>query len=61
MALETRYKRKIDVRHNVLRWLVRYAAMVFNLRHVGEDGGMACERRKGRKFKVTLPELGEYV
>ena len=38
MALETRYQKKINESHNVLPWLIMYAAMLINICRVGEDG-----------------------
>ena len=42
-------------------WMVRWAAMSCSRYLVGKDGRTAYERRKGRRFKKTLPEMGECV
>ena len=61
MSLETRYQMKVDESHNVLPWLIMYAAMLINICRVGEDGKAAYERRRGKKFKRELPEFGESI
>ena len=61
MSLETRYKMKIEEGHNVLPWLVMYAAMLLNICSVGEDGRTAYERRRGKKFRREVPEFGESI
>ena len=60
-ALETRYKMKISETHNVLAWLIMYAAMLINICSVGEDSRTAYERLRGKKFKREIPEFGESV
>ena len=61
MSLETRYNRKIGEGHNILPWLIMYAAMLINICSIGEDGKTAYERRRGKKFKRELPEFGESI
>ena len=61
MSLETRYQMKVEESHNVLPWLIMYAAMLINICRVGEDGKTAYERRRGKKFKRELPEFGESI
>ena len=51
MSLETPYEVKIEEGHNVLPWLIMCAAMLLNICSVGEHGRMACERRRGKKFR----------
>ena len=43
MALETRFKTQTANPHNVLPWLVMYAAMLINICSVGEDVKTAYE------------------
>ena len=38
-----------------------HAAMLINLCKMGDDGLTAYERRKGKKFNRTLPEIGEGI
>ena len=52
---------KIPVTHDVLPWLIMYAAMLINICRVGEDGKTAYERRRGKKFKREIPQFGESV
>ena len=61
MALETRYKRNIGEAHDILPWLIMYAAMLINICSVGGHGKMAYERRRGRPFKREVPEFAESV
>ena len=61
MAWETRCKRKIEETHNILPWLIMYAAMLENICKVGEDGKTAYERRRGKKFKRDTTEFGESI
>ena len=60
-ALESRYHMKIGESHNVLPWLVMYAAMLIIACKVGDDGKTAYERRRRKKFKRELPEFGEII
>ena len=52
---------KIQEGHNVLPWLIMYAAMLLNICRVGEDGRTAYERRRGKKFRREVPEFGESI
>ena len=61
LAVEWRYKTTLKENHNVLPWMVRYAAMTINLCRRGEDGRTPYERRKNRKFHRVLPEFAECV
>ena len=61
MALGTRYKTKIGEGHNILPWLIMYAAMLINICSVGEDGKTAFERGRGKIFERELPEFGESI
>ena len=42
-------------------WLIKHAALLINVCKVGEDGRTSWERRKGKRFKRQLPEIGECV
>ena len=57
-VIESRYQMKIGESHNVLPWLIMYAAMLINLCSVGEDGKTAYKRRRGKRFKREVPEFG---
>ena len=59
--LEEKYKDTIGEKQMVLPWLVRYAAVLINICRTGEDGKMAYERRRGRKWKKALPVFGECI
>ena len=59
MSLETRYQMKIVESHNILPWLVMYAAMLINICKVRADGKTAYEPRTGKKFERELREFGE--
>ena len=61
LGLESRYQRKILEDHPIWPWVVMYAALLINLCVVGEDGRTPYERRKGRRFKRELPEIGECI
>ena len=60
-ALESRYQMKIGEAHNVLPWLIMYAAILINICSIGEDGKTAYERRRGKSFKREIPEFGESI
>ena len=59
LALATRYKMNTAEGLNILPWLVMRTAMLLNMCNVGEDGRIAYERRRGKKFKRDLLEFGE--
>ena len=61
LALQSRYKSRIRSDHPILPWLVKHAAMILNLCKIGNDGRIAYERRKGKRFLRTLPEFGECI
>ena len=61
LALESRNKSKIREDHPIMHWLIKHDAMLISLVSVGEDGRTAYERRKGRKFFRTPPEIGECI
>ena len=58
---EHRYKCTIKEDHCIWPWLIMYAGILINICLVGDDGRTAYERRKGRKFKRDLPEIGECI
>ena len=60
-SLESRCKCTIIEDCHIWPLLVMHASILINICHVGDDGRMAYERRKGRKFKRDLPEIGECV
>ena len=61
IGLERRYKNEIPNTHPILPWVVGHAATVLNIAHVGKDGRTAYERRKGKRFKKQIPEIGECI
>ena len=61
LALESRYSKPIRSDHSIFPWLVIYAGILINICKVGPDGRTPYERRKGKRFNQTLPELGECI
>ena len=59
LALESNLKKKIDLRHPMVAWMVTHAGFVITHYEVGKDGRTAYERLKGKSCKIDLCELGE--
>jgi hypothetical protein len=59
--LETKTALKIQPKHIILQWMVRWAAMMYSRFKVGEDGKTPYERLKGRKCNVEVVPFGETV
>lgn len=60
-ALEARLGCKVPVDHDILAWLVEYAAVLLNRYNVSHDGLTAYERLKGKKSKLMGLEFGEQL
>ena len=45
----------------IIKWLVRYAATLIFVHHVGKDCKTAYQRRKGKNMRQPLGEFGEKV
>ena len=58
-ALETRLKTKVAGDHNIITWMVEFAAVLVNRYEVGRDGKTPYERLKGKNSKVLGLEFGE--
>ena len=61
LALQSRYKSPIRSDHPIMPWLIKHAAFLLDISKVGDDGRTAYERRRGKRFKKVVPELGECV
>jgi hypothetical protein len=60
-ALEGRLKRKVPGQHNIIAWLVEFAAVLVNRYEVGHDGKTPYERLRGKNSKLLGMEFGEKV
>ena len=60
-ALEANIKKKIDLRHPVIAWMVTHAGYVITHYEIGKDGRTAYERLKGKPTGIELCEFGEKV
>ena len=58
-ALEERMNVKIPGAHNILAWMVEFAAVLVNRYEVGKDGRTPYERSWGKKSKLLGLEFGE--
>ena len=61
MDLESRIKGKIPSSHDIVPWLIEYAAVLINWGQVGADGKTAYERLKGKKASLPGLQFGERV
>ena len=59
LALESRIGVKIPSDHDVVPWIVEYAATIINKGQVGADGKTAYERLKGKPAHLSGLEFGE--
>ena len=58
--LATNYKlKKIDTKHAIVAWAVRYGGDMINRFNVGPDGLTAWERWKGKSYRRALVPFGE--
>ena len=53
LASESHLREKIPSDHNLIPWLVEYAAVLLNRGQVSQDGKTAYERLKGKA--ASLP------
>ena len=60
-ALQRNLQCVIDRNHMVITWLVRYAATLITVYHVGKDGKTAYQRRKGKTMRQPLVDFCEKV
>jgi hypothetical protein len=58
-ALEMRVGGKVPSDHNVVTWLVEFAAVLVNRYEVGRDGKTPYERLRGKDSKILGLEFGE--
>ena len=58
-ALQYKLQQPIDRNHIIMTWLVKYAATLITLFHVGKDGKTAYQRRKGKTTHPLLVEFAE--
>ena len=58
-ALEMRIKQKLPSDHNILTWLVEFAAVLVNRYEVGHDGKTPYERLRGKQSNLLGLEFGE--
>jgi hypothetical protein len=59
--LESRIQSKIPSSHDIVPWMVEYAAVLLNRGQVGSDGRTAYERLKGKKAVTPGLQFGERV
>ena len=61
VQVETNIKRQLEMGELIMRWLVRWAAMVLSRYHVGKDKKTAYERQTGKTCKNDVVPFGERV
>ena len=59
LAFESHLGEKIPSDHNIIPWLVEYAAVLLNRGQVGQDGKTAYERLKGETASLPGMQFGE--
>ena len=59
--LESKIGTKISSSHDIVPWLVEYAAVLLNRGQVGADGRTAYERLKGKKAALPGMQFGERI
>ena len=59
--LESRIGAKIPSSHDIVPWLVEYAAVLLNRGQLGADGRTAYERLKGKKASLPGLQFGERI
>ena len=60
-AREAYLNKKIDLRHNIVAWIIQHAGFVLTHYQVGKDGRTAYERLKGKKMNIELCKLGKKI
>ena len=58
-AFESHLCEKISSDHNIVPWLVEYAAVLLNRSQVGQDGKTSYERLKGESASLPGMQFGE--
>ena len=61
LDFESRIGSKIPSTHDLIPWLIEYAAVLINRGQVGADGKTAYERLKGKKAVLPGLQFGERV
>ena len=61
LALERNLNQPIPESHNLMTWLVQYAARAYNKYHVGMDGKTPKPRVIGRPVPGLVAQFGESV
>ena len=61
LAIETRIKDKLSVRHPLFAWWVEFCADLYNRFQVGSDGKTAQQRLKGKHSNQVMVEFGTAV
>ena len=59
--IETNIRSKLDLRENIVHWMIRWAAMVASRYLVGKDGRAAYERQRGRRCRMPIAIFGEKI
>ena len=59
LAFESHLGEKIQSAHNMVPWLVEYAAVLLNRGQVGQDGKTSYERLKGKPASLPGMQFGE--
>ena len=60
-ALNTNLQTVIDRNHIVMTWLIKYAATLITVFHIGKDGKTAYQRRKGKTMHPFLVQFCEKI
>ena len=60
-ALHTNLNHVINRDHPIITWLVRYAATLISVYHIGKDGKTAYQRRKGKVLNIPIVDFAEKV
>ena len=61
LALESKIGEEIKSDHNIVPWIIEYAALLLNRGQAGKDGKTAYERLKGKAAALPGMDLGERV
>ena len=59
LAFESHVGDKVPSDHDVIPWMIEYAAVLLNRCQVGEDGKTSYERLKGKAASIPGLEFGE--
>ena len=60
-VIESNINERVDLKENIILWMVRWAATVASIYLVGKDGRTAYERKRGRRCRVPIAIFGEQV